>query len=907
MAPLFHDIQPSFAGGEFAPALAKRVDLQKRAVALKLARNFIVHPHGGVSNRRGTRYVARAKFSNRKARLISFEFSVTQAYAIEFGHLYCRFHLNGGTLLETAKTITGATAANPVVITSNAHGYSNGDSVVITGVVGMTQLNGKTFTVAGVTANTFQLSGVNGTAYTAYVSGGTVARIYEVVTPYTETDLPDLKVTQSADVLYVTHPDHAPQTLTRFSDTPPNWVLAAFPFTGGPFMVSNTTETDTMTASATTGSVTLTTNFDLFKATHVGALFRIRHAMPAQALSSTFAANGTSGTMKCGGTWRLITHGTWSGTLQIEQSLDDGATWALLREFTGANDKNFDTFGDDDGPFLLRLTMANYSAGTLTADLSSDPYDHTGIAKITAVATLRSATATVQKTIGNTTATWEWAEGSWSDERGYPRTVVFFEDRLCFAATDAEPDTTWMSETGVYTSFGTSTPLVDSDAIGVPLPSRKMNGIQNLVGLQRMLALTSATDWSVGPSPGQAIVTPTAIQTKVEGYRGSASLEPVIVGNRVVYVQPMGTVVRDLGYDYQVEGYTGDNLSILSSHLFAGYTIIEMAYQQEPDSLIWCVRSDGVLLSLTYMREEQINAWTWHDTNGSFESVCSIPSNGYNEVWVMVLRNGARFVERLSSPLQSTDPKQQFFVDCGLSYDSPVAITGITKASPAVVTATAHGFSNGDYIDLSDVLGMTEVNGVRYKAAGVTANTFQLTDEETGAAVNSTSFGTYTSSGKARKAVTSVSGLDHLEGQKVSILADGNVHPSQVVTAGAITLTPRAAIVQVGLAYLPQLETLSLEVKLQDGTTQDRKYRIPRVTVSFLNSRGGFIGADETSLQEITQRTSEPLGSPIGLITDDTLLSLDGDYTIGASVFFEQRDPLPVTILAIQPQMEIAT
>jgi hypothetical protein len=787
------------------------------------------------------------KYSNRKTRIVSFEFSVEQAYAIEFGHLYCRFHLDGGTML---------TGSIP----------------------------------------------------------------YEVATPYTEEQLEDLKFTQSADILYIVHPDHQPRMLSRYSDSPPDWRLDLFSFEGGPFMTSNIEPTKTLAVSGGSlikgSTVTLSSNFDLFQSEHVGSLFRLRHQISGQAMSQALSFNAVSGgNIKCGGTWRVITHGNWGGKLSLEKSIDNGLTWTLLRHFssnwnagTSEGDFNVNTFGTDEGVFLLRVRMEGHQGGTCNVDLSSDPFESTGVVKITARANLRSCTAKVMSEVGSTAAIFDWAEGSWSEARGYPSAIVFFEDRLCFGATSAEPQTIWMSKTGAYNDFGRSQPLEDTDGVTVNLPSRKMNGINNLVGLSEILALTSATEWQIGPSD-QGAVTPTSIQSKLQGYRGCSTVDPVHVGNRVVYVQPMGAIIRDLGYDYQSSGYAGNDLSIFANHLFSGHTITEMAYQQEPDSLIWCVRSDGKLLALTYVKEHDIAAWSWHDTQGQFESICTIPAQGYDELWMVVKRGSSRFVERMAHRVASTNAKHQFFVDCGISYDQPKSITGISKAASAVVTAAGHGFLPGDLVDLSDIEaeagGMSALNGLRFLVGAVTTNTFQLLGSDSSLPVDTTGYLAYSSGGVARKVVTVVAGLEHLNGKTVSILADGNVHPAQVVSSGQVTLNPGASIVHVGLAFESDFQTLNIELRLGDGTTQDRRVKIPEVTFRFLNSRGGWIGPDSDNLTEINQRTNEALGAPIELITGDYVETLNSGYERSSSVFFRQRDPLPVTILAVMPKVTL--
>lgn len=236
-APEVQPIKTNFTAGELSPRLMGRVDLSRYFNGCRTLENFIVMPHGGIIARPGSRHVCEVKDSSKPTKLISFEFSETESYILEFGDQYIRFFSNNGQVVETAKNITGVTQANPAVVTSAGHGYSNGDHVWIAAVAGMTELNGRRFTVANATANTFELSGVDSTAFGAYVSGGTVSKVYEKTSPYSTTDIFELQVAQSADVMYIVHRSHAPRKLSRTAHT--NWTLATPSFTGVTFSTLN--------------------------------------------------------------------------------------------------------------------------------------------------------------------------------------------------------------------------------------------------------------------------------------------------------------------------------------------------------------------------------------------------------------------------------------------------------------------------------------------------------------------------------------------------------------------------------------------------------------------------------------------------------------------------------------------
>lgn len=319
--PRASPIQTSLNRGELSPLLFGRVDLDQYKNGLALCRDTIPLVQGGATRRPGTMYVNQTKFSStRKSRLVKFIFSVTQAYVIEFGHLYCRFFRNEAIITNTPVAITGATAANPVVITAAAHGFANGDKIVISGVSGMRQINNLEFTAANVAANTFELSGINGTAYDAYTSGGSAAKPYEMVTTYTESDLFQLKFAQSADTLYVTHPIYPPAKITRTGHT--SWTTTNIVFLDGPYLNTNATST-TLTLSATTGALTVTASAAVFTlVTDVGRLIRWKDAagnwtwLRITAVASTTSASATiigpdASATTATTSWRL---GVWSIT-----------------------------------------------------------------------------------------------------------------------------------------------------------------------------------------------------------------------------------------------------------------------------------------------------------------------------------------------------------------------------------------------------------------------------------------------------------------------------------------------------------------------------------------------------------------------------------------------------------------
>lgn len=857
-----YTIQPTFSGGEFSPSLYSRIDIQKYATALRKAKNAIVHPQGGVSNRPGTKFLGEVKFPLKKTRIIPFEISLTNTFCIEAGEYYFRFWKNEGLILNSGTP-------------------------------------------------------------------------YEVITPYSESELAEIKFVQSNDVLFIVHPNHKPAKLTHFSDT--TWSLEELELINGPFMSNKDLRIPLITWSNPAIGGTVGVNFyqDVLQSTMAGSLIRLNYSIPAASYQSTLDKNNfytlesvceyetkvtlagtwtgtvtvekstdsgvswsTAGshtgnvtnqsytvtasaqgsstnrfrlkiTLSAGtvnytmngdasiwdgssysltlstrivtgsfsstnmaspsiwvkGKWRIYTKGTWGGEIAVEKSKDHGVTWEQVRLFssdgtTTTTATNVDADGAIDSLCLVRVRATKTLTGSINLDLSRDSFELQSVVKLTSVSNARTGFGTVVSPLMVGTPT-NWQEGSFSEFRGYPKTIIFHQDRLCFGATRSEPQTTWCSQTGDYTNFGTSSTLKDTDAITLNLPSRKTNEIKNMVGLKDIISFTSASEWRLGAS-GE-VLTPTSATQSLQENIGSNSSDPVLVGNRAVFISPMGTVVRDIGYDYSVDGFVGGNLSIFSTHLFSNFSIGEMAYQQEPDSIVWAIRSDGKLLSLTYMREQQVQAWTWHETDGLFESTCSLPGDGQNDVYFVVKRGSKRFIEKMGKRLISSNPADAFFVDAGLTYNG----------SPT----------------------------------------------------------------------STISGLGHLEGKTVSVLADGYVLPRKVVSSGSISLGASYSKVHVGLPYETDIETLNIEISVQDGISYGRSLRVAEARISFLDSRGGYIGGNEDSLDELIQLSGTDLGSPLSYYTGEFAQAINSNYEEGGRILFRQSDPLPMTILAIMPKV----
>ena len=882
--------QNSFAGGEYSPVCAARTDMERYKIGLETCRNSYPQITGAVSNRPGWRMVAPYKIPGMPPRIVKFIYSTTQVFYIEVGNYYMRFYTNRAQIQAT-----GVSA------------YNAGTAYVI----------GNFVTYGGSTYYCIQ----NGTGHTPSSSPTywVAQTAYEIPTPYAQADLNNLRFEESADFVYIAHQNYPQMILERLGTA--NWSLVSYldQVIDGPFMDENTDITSTLTTSATTGTVTMVATKAIFNSGHIGALWRKTDYIQGQQVVLNASGTGPSGSISCFTSWLLVSNGTWTGDFQLEMSEDGGNTWTVLQYFTGDSNFNVDTSNTESVtdhlvPFLIRVNVTTLSSGSIQINLSSLPFYQDGFLEITAYTSSTEVTANVLQTLGSTTATPTWAEGAWSPYRGYPGMVRFYQDRLCWAGAPlTQADSYWLTVDGDYISFLVSTPGEDSDGISEQLTSRQLNAINGLVGFQSLLMLTSSASWAVQPVSGAAL-TPSTVDQSIQDYNGSDGIDPVVIGNEAIFSQFQGKVIRSIVYNFYTQAFTSSELNPFARHLFANWSIVSMCYQQNPDNIVWMLRSDGQLIGLTYLKEQDVVAWHHHDTNGMFNSIDAAPGIGYTEVWASVTRPNGGFIEVLENRITS-DVRQSFFVDNGISNTPTVlAVTGATNANPCVIRSVAHGLSTGDIVTFDTVGGMTQLNGNQYLMTVIDANTFSLQDVYANTNIDSTAYGVYTSGGNCVQCFATFTGLSYLNGQMVSILGDGFVFPQQVISGGSITLPRSCAYVQIGMQYLSDVETLPVELSMWFNppppmTTQGRQVKIGTVSFGFVDSRGGWIGVNvndvygNPALREafIPKRVNQ--NQVIQLYTGNIPEALGGGWNTGARIFYRQVDPLPFTITRIMPEV----
>jgi len=908
--PEFNGLENNFTAGQLTPLLGRRSDFERYKNAVKTMQNMTIMPQGGVTSRPGSIYVAEVKDSSKATVLIPFEFSTTQAYILEFGDLYMRVYKDSGLVLEPDITITGITQANPGVITATAHGLSNGDQVYLTEIGGMTELNSNTlyYTVANKTANTFEIqdrdgTNVDTTSYTAYTSGGVVNRIYTLTTTYAEADLANLRWTQSADVLSIVHNDYVPRDVTRTSDT--SWSITDTSFVDGPFLEINDGDT-TITPSATSGSITWTAssttgiNDDTgFQTTDVGRIFRWFDRGPARGITGITQANP--------GVVTSASHGYANGD-RVYITDVNGMTEINDRDvaYTVANvTANTFEIQDKDGE--------NVDTSGYTAYTSGGNMQKAGLGtQHTILITGRSSTTVVTGSIvsedtsplSSTVPQRTWRLGAWSDTTGYPGTVTYHQLRRVYANTTSKPDTIWGSAVDDFTNFEPGTD--DSNAYTYTLANEKVNAIYWLASSSRLRVGTEGGIWSLWGGSDVVSITPTNVEADSENLIRCKDIAAASLGNITLYAQRSGKALRELVYSFEADGLVSPDVSVLAEDILGdpGDTtdagVVRMAWQTEPVPTLWCVKDNGEMAAMTYLRDQNVIGWHNHvfgGTSVAVESVAVVPITGQDRVWVIVKRtiNGVtrRSVEQLDTYYRGRDVRNAIFMDSTVSDNGETFSTTLT---PAATTGDSIAFTaSGSTFVSGDVGRIIEGNGG--KAEIVTYNSATSVDADILTDFTDTSA---IAAGSWTLSQSTIDGLDHLEGETVTVLADGGSHPDRTVSGGSITLDAQYTKVKVGLGYTRILETLDIDLSAGVGTVLSSRSKVNEVILEFFETVGGFIGFDANSLTEILFREGDDLmNTAVPIYTGFKSMRPKSGWRNSNKTYIKQTDPLPMTILGL--------
>ena len=850
-------IQTSFASGELSPSIFARVDLTKYRQGAARMRNFFVDYRSGASSRAGLQFINFAKISSKPVRLITFQFNAIVSFVIEFGDHYCRFFNNGSAILETPLAVTAISNASPAVAQIPGNTYAAGDSIFLNNLLGMPQLTGRYVMVTGVAGAAVTLGDsfgnpINSTAYGTYTGGGTSGRIYTIASPYAAEDLALLKFVQQQNIMTFTHTSYPPTTLTATTAT--NWVFNTIVF--GPTVAAPTGIAVTFsTAGSTSYSYTVTAVSDQNEESPPGT---------PGAVSGAANIGATQGSMTI--VWDVVPGAVSYNVYKAQVS------------FAGAVPA-----GQEYG-FIGSATTNKFVDSNVSSDFSETP-----------------------PIVKN-----PFAGGN------NPGCCVFFQQRIYYAGSVTFPTTFWASIPAVYTNFNTSDPVIDSDAYNGTLVSLQVNAIKSMLPMPGgLILLTSQGAWQLSSGSGgtasTGAVTPTNATATPQAYNGASDIPPIVVNYDVLYVQSKGTMVRDLNYNIYAAIYTGSDISVLSNHLFFGRKLVEWAYAEEPFKIIWAIRDNGTMLSLTYVKEQEIYGWSRHDTFGLFKSVCALREGNADAAYMAVSRflqgQWITCIERMGDRTFLYGAEDSFCLDCALKSSLPTPATGIRASSssgPVTFTADANVFSSatvGSVLRMDG--GIANITGFT-SATVVTGTWTQPATMLIYNDPNHTPIPALSGEWTLAVPVKTFFGLDHLNGQTVNILADGGVVAPQVVANGMIHLPNAATKVVAGLPFVAQLQTMYLDIGQEVNTIQGKRKKINGLTVRCVETRGLKVGRTFNTLTEVKelQRTMV-LGQPIPLLTGDTYMHMDSLWDVPGQICIQQDQPLPATILGVVPEITL--
>jgi len=856
---------------------------------MKTLRNWQVNPYGGIFKRSGFKFVNQAKNASDRVRMITFSFSPNQSYCLELGDCYMRVIKDGAQMVYATRTAW-----------ETSHLYTVGVDV-------------------SNSASTYRclVEHTSGTFSTDLAAGkwvliGAVGAVVEVVTPWSLTDLPYLNKTQSADVMTLDCPGHPPYRISRLDHD--EWIVAVEDHSKGPFQALNTDETSTISASAATGTVTLTATKPIFTADRVGKYLYMeigeygtpwevnRPVIANQILmaggryyKSTQAGNtGTNRPTHYSGTvsdglikWEFLHEGSGiclvtsvssaglTATATVVDRLPDGGVSSKIYSSTNPITITDNTGGTEGyGALPMRLTFTTphgidtgdtvgvwfyfqeqfrknlFFEYIVATSVSTTVLDFNGVGFYGNYNHLVGDMSVEEVGSAGVDDSYKWAWQEWDDTRGYPVATCYYQQRLVHAGTSSKPQTPWLSRTADILNFKHPNPLMlyDDDAMTQDLLVSSVNGqqanvIRHVVGAEKLVIFMASCIVAFGNGSGDPLTPGGNWTPDVQGSFGSSTLAPIAVGDDLVFVTDKGGTVRNLVLAPGTAKYTGQDLCVAASHLLEGHQIEEWCYQDVPDKTVWMVRDDGILLGLTYLKEQEVLAWHRHDTGYSytlngvacsdeFESCCVVSEANEDALYVSVKRwkalgasapTAIRCIERkqpwVSDPLPSA-----FFLDSALSY----------SGSPATV----------------------------------------------------------------------FSGLAHLAGRIVDALSAGIWNQGLTVSsAGTVTLDPTSVVI-IGLPYQSDGETLAIAT-LGGETLMDKRKIIPSVSFK-LNTSGIFkAGPRSSDLTDVFSVDGITGTSATDLLTGFAEVSISTKWDEAGSVFFRAEAPYPVNILAIVPKIQV--
>jgi hypothetical protein len=935
-------IKYAFISGELSPTLYGRTDLEKYDLAMERISNWYVDYRGGLSTRPGTVLGGEARYPDTPSKFFKFIFGpqLENTYLVIFEENTIRFIQDGGYVLEAAKTVTGVSQFNPGVVTAVGHGYATDDLVYVFDVNGMAQVNDRLFRVGGtVTANTFSILKIDGTTinttgYDAYTGTGTVQRVYSIEHPYDMDDLYTLRAFQIRDTLRLTHPSWLTRNLTRHDHT--DWTLEIETFGNEADPVENVVITPSSVGVASVGFIVTWVDQDGFESRPSDmAINSVVVNYTATAGSVTVTWDGVEGAKYYNVYRTLVLPGPSDGT--------SGAPVVSKAETVGFVGQSFaPRFVDQniipdftrtppiyDNPFAyLGVETIDVTAGgtgyTVTDTVTVTGAGATGSgfdgfpivddsgAVIAVYITRGGSGYNEPVTITFSGGTGAAATATISPSEDFPpRVSTVFQQRQIYAGSNNDPLTIWGSIPGFFSIFDVSSVIADDDAFEFEIDSAQVAPIEHLVVARGgLLVLTQYAIWQLRGDGTTQAVTPTSAIADPQNYRGCSPMPPLIVDTDILHFEGRDLTAHLLGYNDITKVYAGQEISILSNHLFtATNKVVSWDYASNPYKVVWGCRTDGSMLAFTLNKEQQVYAWAPSYTRGQVQDICVIPENGLDTTYLAVRRkiNGkwVKFFERFHDR-EFTDVEEAFCVDCGLSttLNYPNATLTIAAASGESVafTTSASAFSSGDVGSvirgggckavITDYINSTHVTCTIER--DVTAVIFE----------DGTPLPLALGDWSLDEPFDTVGGLWHLIGETVEVLADGGVLTPKIVDVnGEIDLGVEATLVHVGLKFRPVARTLPLTYSRQ--VIENRRKRVVEIAANVNKTRGLKWGDTLDDLYEVKERTDEDYNAPTRLQNGNQFVTINAGFDDTGQVYLVQDYPLPATVVGLVLDVEV--
>ena len=786
----------NFTAGELSPLLDGRADLSKYHNGAKTMGNFLVLPHGGITRRPGSRHIDSTKTGTKTTRLVPFIFSTIQAYILEFGDQYIRFFKDKGQIqVSTAEEVANGTFDSDIASWTDASASG-------------------TITWSG---SDQAMNLLNETTGRQTISGLSAATVYNIVVNTGSSGLLNIRVGSTlggSDLLstQIGAPGST-QLVTTFNTGAFTEVFLEVNHTGTGAAIADNISIIAQAADFEISSPYLEADlFDLQFTQSADTMYIVHPLYAPRKLTRT-------------------DHNAWTLTVVAFK----GGDW-VERDVDAVTMAPAETTGNG---ITLTASAASFVAGDVNKAIEIIRGTTTGLAIITAFTSTTVVTIDILTDFGDTTASkfWRLTKLFAAVAGEYPGAVSFHENRLFFGGSLDEPQAIWGSRSGDYENMVQG--INDADSVKYVIATDQVNVIKWFSPGEVLLVGTAGGEFAVSASSLGEAITPTNIKIARQSGYGSDSVLPIQVANATIFVQRTGRKLREIAYNFQANKHISTDLMLLSEHLTdANNSIVQIGFQLEPYGIIWCIRTDGTLLALTFNPQQEVIAWHRHvlggvsdaaGTKAKVESVAIIPSSvgGTDEVWLSVKRyinsTTVRHVELLEEVnIHTLTVEDSAFMDNGLHYVGP--------------------------------------------------------------------------------AVSTITGLDHLEGEVVDILADGATHAQKTVSSGQITLDVSATHVHVGLHKIALAETMRVESPEGgvEGSNQGEIKRIVKTGFRLYRSTGIDFGPTTDNLETMPDiNIGDLMDNPTPLFTGDKIMNIDGGYESESRIVIQQSRPLPATILGL--------